>query len=665
MRGRKYNLVDLNEYRDEWAHVQTYFMSEENRIQFEQRKRAIDMYIDGASLKRIHADTGIHRTSISRLIQRCIKIDTNTGKQYGYSALIPQKKLKQNSKLQTKESTQKTRGAFQALLAKYPELKDFIQDNYLGNIEITLEKRITPSNLHKKFLLECRNLKIKDYEYPFISSDKAKRTFYRYLKQLDETNIAIKRESKEVQKKFLSTGKGKRTRPYPLTPFSVVQVDGHKIDLLYTVEITNKHGETIRKPAMRLWIIAVIDVATRVILGYSISVNENYDQNDILHAIRNAIMPKETIDFTLKGLQYPDNYGFHSLMIPETEWAMPEIVMLDNAKSHLAKRVLDKLSTQIYCTLNFGSVATPESRATIERWFKTLEENGYHRLPSTTGSNTNDVRRTKAEEDSVKYEISYDDVVQLTEYFIALYNVSQHSSLSYESPLECMRRRIIDSGMQPCIANNEMKRKVCELTNIVDRRTVHGNIKRGKRPYITYEGVEYRNKVLSESAGLIEQQLIIEVNPDDISSIHAYFADGSDFGTLMATGEWGMKSHSLKTRREALRLARENKKNSEPFFAPLTDLEKELDKRAETQRRARTKAARVRAEQKRSVVKEKTESVPSVNEKKYTLGTLSTGFSSINDVDAISKKRESYTAEQIEAIIKAGSLENAHKKGLI
>ena len=364
-------------------------------------------------------------------------------------------------------------------------------------------------------------------------------------------------------------------------------------------------------------------------------------------------------------LQYPENYGYHSLMIPETEWAMPEIIMMDNAKAHLAKSVLDKLSTQIYCTLNFGSVATPESRGIIERCFKTLEDNGYHRLPSTTGSNTNDVRRTKAEEDSIKYEITYDDVLQLTEYFIAQYNVSQHSAIEYESPLECMKRRIIDAGMQPCIANNEMKRRVYDLTNIVDKRTVRGNIKLGKRPYITYEGVEYRSKILSESAGLINKELIIEVNPDDISNIHAYFSDGTDFGILMATGEWGIKSHSLKTRKEAIRLARENKNKSEPFFAPLTELEKELDKRAQTQRRARTKVARVKAEQSRSVSNEEPSCISAVKENNNSSFVANSVLSNIDDMEAINIKRESYTAEQIEAIIKAGSLENAHKKGLI
>lgn len=42
--------------------------------------------------------------------------------------------------------------------------------------------------------------------------------------------------------------------------------------------------------------------------------------------------------------------------------------MLDNAKSHLAKNTLEKLLNSVKCTVNFGSVATPETRGIVERF---------------------------------------------------------------------------------------------------------------------------------------------------------------------------------------------------------------------------------------------------------------------------------------------------------
>ncbi len=666
MREKKYNLLELRQDRKLWSQVKTDLFSQEKKAIFDKRKKAVDLYIDNIPAKKIYEETGIKHNKIAELINRCTRINPATGEQYGYAALIPNKKILNNTPLREKNSTAKTRGSFNALLLKYPGLDAFIRDSYFRQSNVTLEKHISSSNIHKKFLAECRRLQIQDYEYPFNTSDNARRTFYAYLNKVEEeySNLAITRENKNAQQKYFSTGMDKSRRPVPLAPFSVVQLDGHKIDMLYTVEVINKHGELVRMPAMRMWLIAVIDVSTRTILGYSLTTNENYNQTDVLRAIRNVIIPKTPIEFSLAGLKYPDNYGFPSLAIPAIAWAMPNTIMLDNAKSHLAQNVIDKLCSQLYCSMNFGSVATPETRGIVERVFKTLEENGYHRTVSTTGSNINDVRRNNAEKDSVTYQITYNDIAQLTEYFIALYNNSPHSSLDNQTPLECMQRRIIEAGMQPCIADAAMKRKVYELTNITEIKTIRGSIKNGKRPYITYKGTEYRNDILSQSMGLIGQKLIIDINPDDISTIRGFFEDGTELGILTAVGEWGRRSHSLKTREEAMKLANYNKQKNNPFYAPLTELENELNERAANERRARTKAARIRAEQGKELkgtIPDIPKNIVSMPDSPY----LTNSYTTISEEDAIKKKRENYTPEEMEAIMNAGSLEEAYRQGLI
>lgn len=666
MRERKYNILELREYRVNWEDVHIDLLDDEKKYIYLKRKQAVDMYIDDIPLNKIMSLTNIARQKIPTLVEKCIQINPQTGKQFGYAGLLPYKRLKNSMDMPIKSSQPKSRGAFSQLLLKYPTLSEFISDTYFKNSKTILEKNITIGNLYYKFLEECRILGIQDYEYPFNTSDKARRTFYNYVKKLEllNSNNSMRRADKNVQQKFRSTGIGRSMRPIPLTPFSVVQLDGHKIDMLYTVEVINKHGELVRMPAMRMWLIAVIDVATRAILGYSLTANENYNQTDVLRAIRNSIIPKKPIEFSLAGLDYPDNYGFPSLAIPETEWAMPNTIMLDNAKSHLAENVIDKLCSQLYCTLNFGSVATPETRGIVERMFKTLEDSGYHRLVSTTGSNIGDVRRTNAEKDSVKYQITYSDITQLTEYFIAIYNNSPHSALDNQTPLECMQRRISEARMQPCIADETMKRKVYELTNITEIKTIRGSAKYGKRPYITYKGVEYRNDILSQSMGLIGQKLIIDINPDDISIIRGFFEDGTELGILTAVGEWGRRSHSLKTREDAVKLANYNKQKNNPFYAPLTELENELNERAANERRARTKAARIREEQGVKIEKSNEKQVQNIVPVS-TPPSVIDAYAKVSDEEAIRKKRENYTLEEMEAIMNAGSLEEAYRRGLI
>lgn len=649
MPERKINCFELQNMRKEWKNICEECLSEKDRAKFSSRKIAVDMYIDGYSLKDIVDKTGITYTKVCVWVNKCILINNEDNQQYGYTALIPYSRIKKYERVTEAKSGNNMAlvGSFEQLLSKYPALKSFIYNNYFRKEGVTLEKNIQVRTLHRKFIEECRKIGIQDYEYPFNTIDKAERTFYKYIKKMVNENInaAMQRENKNAQQKFFSTGIGDKHRPIPIAPFSVVQLDGHKIDILYTVNVTNKHGEIIKMPAMRMWLIAVIDVATRVVLGYSLTSNENYNQSDVLKAIRNAMMPKNKFQFTLADFDYPENGGFASLAIPETEWSMFEVIMLDNAKAHLAQNVIDKLCNNLKCDLNFGSVATPETRGIIERVFKTIEDNGFHRLPSTTGSNINDNRRKNAEKDAVKYKISYNDIVQMAEYFISIYNNSPHSELDNQTPLQCMKRRVCEAGMQPYIANEEQKAIIASLTNRYELKTVRGSISSGRRPYISYKGVEYRNDVLAYSMGLIGQKIMLEINPDDIRTIKAYFSNGAELGMLIATGEWGRKPHSLKTREEAMKLANINKEKNSNFYVPLEALEKELMERAKTERRARTKIATMKKEQ---VISEET-----------------TIIASNNNVVSSTQKNEAYTPEELEALLNSDSIEDAFKQGLI
>ena len=491
MAEKKYNLMELKCQRTDWNNVCVDFMDLGEKEIFLNRKKAVDMYIEGMALINISQITSIPHQRISKFIEMCITIDPSTGKQCGYEALLGAKKRKYKSDIM-KQTTEKSRGSFVSLLLKYPTLKTFLEDAFFNQSGKILSKNLTINNLHLIFLEECRKLKIQDYEYPFNTKDKARRTFYSYMKQLEISSVALlsQRQNKDIRQKLHSTGIKQSLRPIPLYPYSVIQIDGHKIDMLYTVEVRNKHDEIVLMPATRMWLIAVIDAATRTVLGYSLTTNENYNQSDVLRAIRNSIIPKGIMEFTLKGLSYPDNYGYPSLAIPELSWAMPDTIMLDNAKSHLAENTISKLCSTLKCSLNYGSVATPETRGIIERLFGTLEESGYHRLPSTTGSNINDSRRTNSEKDAIKYQIRYNDILQLTEYFIALYNNSPHTALDNQTPLECIRRRVIEAGMMPSIADGDMRDRVYRLISSTELKTVRGSVKNGKRPYITYKGVE-------------------------------------------------------------------------------------------------------------------------------------------------------------------------------
>ena len=602
MASKKYNISELKLSRPKWKKVLEDALEPGGREIYLRRKRAVDMYIDGANVVAIGQETHIDGAKINKLVAKCCEIDQNTNEPYGYAALLPYFHIKKYKREPDGGSTAPVAGQFELLLQKYPSLITFITDNYFGKKDTTLEKNIKVSTLHNKFLCECRSLGIQDYEYPFNSGSKGSRSLRRYVYGLKNKNegLAIKREGKDARQKYRSTGKGHKYSTTPLAPYSLVQLDGHKIDMLYTVPVINPDGSVSNLPATRLWLIAVIDVATRAILGYSLSSEENYSQTDVLIAIKNSIQPRKRMEFTIPGFQYPAGGGFPCFEADETNWAIFDAIMLDNAKAHLAHDVISKITDKLMCAISFGPVATPETRGIIERFFGTLEENGFHRVVSTTGSNTRDIRREGAEKDAVNYGVTYNDLAELTEYLIAAYNGSAHTGLSNRTPLQVMKDRIKNAGMGPCISDSRTKESVGRLACLVVERIVRGSFNSGKRPYISYEGVEYRNEAVSISAHLVGAKLFLEVDPEDISSVFAYTEDGIEMGYLRAAGIWGRRPHSLRTRKEALKFINKNKSKNNPFFVTLDDYENELRSRAAQSKSARTKGERIRREQERA-----------------------------------------------------------------
>src|SRR5690606_8523189 len=195
-------------------------------------------------------------------------------------------------------------------------------------------------------------------------------------------------------------------------------------------------GDEIVEVMNRIWILSIVDVATRAILGHHLCLNKEYSSHDVLMCFRNAIFPWKKKSLTIEGLNYSEGANFPSNLIPEASFGLWDELCYDNAKANIAKNVKEKLVDLVGCSINFGPVAVPVRRPIIERFFRTLEQNGFHRLPSTTGSNPQDPKRKKSEEKAIKYRITAEHLEELTDVLIAEYNATPHEGNNNLSPLE-------------------------------------------------------------------------------------------------------------------------------------------------------------------------------------------------------------------------------------
>ena len=627
---KKYDPQMIREKRETWTIPCIEAICEAGQETYRKRIQAVDMYADGYTLTEISRQTGISSGHIHELIGKCLTDDGNGGF-FGYIALVPGRHLKKD-----KNDSESTRGLFMKLISRYPELKEFIKGNLEGDPKYTLEKDISEATLFKKFLVKCRDLGITPEEYPFSVKSNGQKSFRRYVKNMMKTDMkAVSNHIGKDEKKILaSTGQGMKTGSAPYTPYACVQVDGHIIDVEYCTPVEREDGSMEYLECQRCWLFAVIDIATRCIIGYSMSQEFNYSQTDVLRAVRDSVYGHERTCGSMLDLPYPEGGGFPKEAFPDLAFPVFDMVMLDNAKSHLSKNVTEKLCDTLGCTAVYGATATPETRGIIERFFGTLERTYLHRIPSTTGSSASDVKRNSPGNAAKRYMITYDDLCEVMEAVIAEYNNTPNSAIMNSTPLSEMDRKL-KNGFLPFTAGEELLEKIDRLLHMTKKVKVRGSVANGRRPYISFMNARYRNDILSSSFKFVGEELTIVIDPDDVSKVTGYLSNGTCIGLLTATGELGRVPHSLKSRERINRLASQKSAGSIIAASPITQFENELKKRASASRKARTQADMLKHEKKKGdrAVPEKHDSSATYKSKEQLL----TGITH-DDIRSLSSK---------------------------
>lgn len=576
-----------------WPSVNVDRLNKEAKEIFHNRRQAIELYFNDTPHSEIFEATGLHRNHVNRLVKRCLQLD-DEGIPWGYRALIPHKRIAsyQREELPSTEKSQSPKGkngSFALLLETYPTIREEIHSLfYKKKSRSTSDPVMRGKEIHRRFIRECRNVGLKPpYDYPFNTQELARRSLYKYLKSLeDDISKTSERLSNEAAKLLQSTGKGEGYRQV-IRPFEQVQFDGHKIDLHAVLVLKTPEGDEVLTIIDRIWLLVIFDIGSRAILGHYVSFNREYTSADVLHCVRNSIVPWNPKNLTITGLQYPKDGGFPSSVINKAQWALWDEILYDQAKANLSNLVKDRLKQVVKCRVNPGKVAFPIKRAHIERWFGIFEENGFHRLPSTTGSNPKDPRRTDPTKLAQKYRITVEHVEELIDVMIADYNGTEHEGVNFMTPLEAMRSRLerFTVNQMP-----EEQRNEVAFLSLQTSRQIKGNVNHGRRPYIQFENVRYTNSLLSRSPGLIGKKVDIMINLDDLRVIIAYLPDGSELGKLKAMGKWGITPHSLQVRREIFRLKRKKLLRYTSSDNPIEIYQRFLEEGAQSSRRKAGKA---------------------------------------------------------------------------
>jgi transposase InsO family protein len=217
-------------------------------------------------------------------------------------------------------------------------------------------------------------------------------------------------------------------------------MDAHKLDGRFVVMMPQIDGGWSPRLIHRLWVIVLLDVVSRAVIGYHLSLRLEVNKEDVIAAIKNALTRWTRRELTFGDHAYSDesalpsghNERYVSLCWNETS--------VDGALAETCKTVKDKLrdvvgSTMMDPSVGFAQRRSKDDRPFIESFFKTLGSRGLQRMSNTTGAKVQDKGGRDPAKVAVMSEFQWEYAAELLDVLIANYNATPHSGLGYRPPV--------------------------------------------------------------------------------------------------------------------------------------------------------------------------------------------------------------------------------------
>ncbi|MET3228567.1 UNVERIFIED_ORG: hypothetical protein ABIC54_000741 [Burkholderia sp. 1263] len=571
---------------------------------FEARRQAILRYIAGEPIRAIEKSTHFNRRQLYRWLERAQTTHPD-GRPFGFRALIHYVRIAEYARVRDvqvrgERGSRGAAGALAQLLERYPTLTGWLllqvkqRKVWLEQIHTDghLRTRLRGlQSLHDNFLRQCRSVGLTAADYPLNTADHAIRSLSRRVKaEMLRSFGTAARSAGATHLKGLPRIDDS-SPPAAVRPYQVVEFDGHRLDVRLKVVMRDPLGFSHEFEMERVWLLVIIDVFTRAVIGYHIALAREYGRYDVIKTIENALTPHCSRTFTIPGLTHGPHDGFPSGKMPELGYVTWEWIRLDNAKANLADETMTALCEFVGCLADAGPKHSPDERPYIERFCGTIASRLSSRLPGYTGSHIRDLRWALSDpKGDLRLYVSLDELAELVEYAISGYNGTPHRGLNNATPLEAMEYFVRGRETMLVWLAEHQRRTLCLMQSARQCR-VRAYLQQGVRPHINLYGVRYTNHVLATSAHLIGQHLLIYMNADDLRSVRAFLADGMELGVLEAQGAWRVVPHNLKLRQQILRQSGGRRRNANLAPNPIEAYVDEKMRQAKRTRKAATELA--------------------------------------------------------------------------
>jgi putative transposase len=305
--------------------------------------------------------------------------------------------------------------------------------------------------------------------------------------------IVARREGRKVAHDRFAPATGSLEAQWPL---ALVQVDHTLVDVIVVDNLT-------RRPIQRPWLTLAIDVRSRCVVGFHLSL-EPPSATSVALCVAQAVLPKA---HWLAERKIEADWPVHGLFAR---------LHLDNAKEFRSE-ALRRGCEQYGIAIDYRPVRTPHFGGHIERLIGTMMGK-VHLLPGTTFSDV----RAKGDLDPEKTAAMTIEELErwLTHAVTGLYHRTVHRALGV-TPLVAWERGILGDGTalgsgDPEVVSDPRRFLIDFLPT--ERRLV-------RREGVSLHSIHYWSDVLRVWIGE-PQKMIVRFDPRDLSRIYLLAPDG-------------------------------------------------------------------------------------------------------------------------------------------
>ena len=457
-------------------------------------------------LSSIESDKNINAESISKDINN-IEDEEYLEAQRRYKAILPllEKKLSRQEAVQYSKNLgihfttlyrwqekYKSTGTILGLISNKVGVRkgskrldseiEIIIRKIIENYYLTIQKPSIQSVVNK-VLSECKRLNILA---PHSN------TIRNRINEISEYEKLLKHGSRGLAKTKYEPAPNKFEADYPL---QLIEIDHTPCDIIL---VDDEH----RLPIGRPWITLAIDIYSRMIVGYYLSMNAP-SVTSVGMCVSNAILPK---DLLLSKFDINSNWNV---------WGYPETIHVDNGADFRADAV-KRAGLAHGINIEFRPVGRANFGGHIERVIGTLMHE-IHNLPGTTFSN---IKQRGEYNSDANASMTFSEFEKWILTFITkIYHKRIHSSLSLSPEQQWEEGLFADeSGIGFIQKPSNNSSIILDFLPIYER-TIQKN-------GVNIEGLNYYDHVLRTKINQMEngkkKQFIFKRDPRDISYIWFY-----------------------------------------------------------------------------------------------------------------------------------------------